>query len=140
MSILILNREDDLWLNTLLYGGMLHVAHIFGWKPAGTKRPTAYDEYDDDGNLIRIGIEDWDGNYHEDYLQEVTEEDAANLVAALDKAIAFLSWLRAIDPELVTSMVSDSSAWKHVLRFRSARSIGLLERFKDAVEGGFRIG
>jgi hypothetical protein len=62
---------------------MLILADRYGWETRGTKPP---DELAIDAGLWRANS-DWDGRYLPAYGQQVTEQDARDLAAALERAL-----------------------------------------------------
>jgi hypothetical protein len=67
----------------------LAVARAFGWEPQGTEAPDQV-TYNADGTTtpsFSMPPDQWDGNYVTNDWQFVTDSDAANLAAALDRAI-----------------------------------------------------
>lgn len=63
---------------------MLVLAERYGWEPCGTAPP---DELAIDAGLWRGEPWDWDGRYISAYGQHLTEEDASNFGAALERAL-----------------------------------------------------
>jgi hypothetical protein len=75
---------------------MLGLAHQYGWEPAGTEPPEWRETFrHPDGTPISEGLaeqfravaEDWDGGYSTNDYQVVTDEDAANIADALERAL-----------------------------------------------------
>jgi hypothetical protein len=137
------SRHDRMFIGSPEYCGLLSLAQMFGWRPAGTNAPVDFDqldERDESGNLIKAGAEECDGNYTEDLFQEVTEEDAKKLVEALERAIGFLQWLRAANPNEFRAVICNDAQWNAVLGFSSLSYIEIMREFISVVEGGFLIG
>jgi hypothetical protein len=63
---------------------MLVLAERYGWQSLGTAPP---DEDAVEAGLWRGKPSDWDGRYLPAYGQQVTEEDAKSLAAALERAL-----------------------------------------------------
>lgn len=66
---------------------ILGLAYEYGWKPQGTEAGQWYDE---NGKLIKQlspDPDEWDGDYFSNNFQLVTEEDAANIADALERAL-----------------------------------------------------
>ena len=62
---------------------VLQLAQEYGWQPAGTQAPTFA--------LVEgttETVEDWDGTYLSNSFQRVTDEDAANIAEALQRALS----------------------------------------------------
>ena len=68
----------DFFFNDSSWTKVLALAHIFGWKPAGTLSPV-----DEHGTLL---YDNWEGSYELFVHQRVSAEDAAHLADALDQA------------------------------------------------------
>lgn len=73
------------------FGPMLQLAEQHGWKPHGTLLPSLYDI--DTGEEIPSYEDDWSGFYLSNDGQIVTDEDAAALADALERALASSSEL-----------------------------------------------
>jgi hypothetical protein len=63
---------------------MLALAQIYGWQSQGTAPP---DELAIDAEMWKGDPSDWDGRYFPSYGQQVTEVDAKDLAAALERAL-----------------------------------------------------
>lgn len=57
--------------DVIAWAKVLELARQYGWEPAGTELPE----------------EDWNGGYDTNAFQRVTDEDAANIAAALERAL-----------------------------------------------------
>ena len=67
---------------------MLELAYEYGWKPAGTERGQWVDpETGELDEQMCPDPDEWDGNYFTNAFQWVTEEDAAHIADALEKAL-----------------------------------------------------
>lgn len=75
MGVDLISSHGDVSFNWSAWEHCLDVALAFGWQPAGTVAPTDFRG-------------DWDGTYFTNDLQEVTDEDARALGAALHRAVA----------------------------------------------------
>jgi hypothetical protein len=83
----------DFWFNIFSWGQVLELAQQYGWEPAGTEmQPT--EVLDADGNIDHeltdqfMAIrEDWDGNYVTNDWQHVSDDDAAHIADALERAL-----------------------------------------------------
>jgi hypothetical protein len=81
------------WLSWTGWEKLLKLAHEYGWKPAGTKPPRGI-VMKPDGSIdhemtamYSWSEEDWDGSYFSNNGQYVTDEDAANIADALERAL-----------------------------------------------------
>jgi len=63
---------------------VLTLAERYGWKPEGTAAP---DEMAIEAEIWKGDPAEWDGAYFPSYGQQVTESDAKNLAAALERAL-----------------------------------------------------
>jgi hypothetical protein len=75
---------------------VLELAYQYGWEPAGTELPE-YSFYNQDGTVnlgrtraYREDAKDWDGSYFGNEGQWVTEEDAARIADALERALTHI--------------------------------------------------
>lgn len=67
---------------------MLKVAYEYGWKPAGTEPGEWIDpETGELDKRLSPDPDEWDGNYFSNDCQWVTEEDAAHIADALERAL-----------------------------------------------------
>jgi len=85
MSIDLCREQGHMGFNIWNWSKILTLAQQYGWQPMGTKTPESIPE---------LGIEwkegEWekDPNYVTNDRQGVTSEDAANIAAALERALA----------------------------------------------------
>jgi hypothetical protein len=122
---------------------VLELAYEHGWEPAGTKAPE-FTFYAPDGVTVdevetrtwRQLYRDWNGSYFGNAFQVVSDEDAANIAEALE---------RALDD------VSDEGGGRHLLppaQHQAARRGELSQEDKDYLQefikfcraGAFSIG
>ena len=83
MSFDLLGRNESIRLPANTWRMMMELARTYGWQPAGTEAPAIRDEDDD---LVYDPL-DWSGSYTTAEYQNVTDEDAENLAAALEYAL-----------------------------------------------------
>jgi hypothetical protein len=77
------------------WGAALELAREHGWEPAATEPPEEFVVYAPDGVTVheeatqqeRKAWEGWDGSYLYNSRQVVTDEDAANIAASLERAL-----------------------------------------------------
>lgn len=79
--------------SNVAWGKVLELARQYGWEPAGTMAPPST-VHNADGTVdmeltqgYRKAYANWDGNYHINARQWVTDEDAANIADALERAL-----------------------------------------------------
>ncbi len=84
MSVDLFGKQGHMPFNNLGWSKMLELAERHGWQPKGTQPP------DMEGTQIVTNgssDDDWDGNYYTNDWQGVSPEDAANIAAALERAL-----------------------------------------------------
>jgi hypothetical protein len=76
--------SNDMWR------ALLVLANKYGWEPAGTKPPEPATPISGpvlvDVETLQRAQEEWDGSYLWNANQQVTDEDAANMADALERA------------------------------------------------------
>ena len=76
------------WFSVTSWRKVLELAHEYGWKPAGTEPCRWYDaETGELDEQMSPDPDEWDGTYFSNDLQYVTDEDAANIADALERAL-----------------------------------------------------
>jgi hypothetical protein len=95
MGMDLSGKDGDFHFNNTTWRMVLTLAIDHGWKPAGTEppEPTFFRE---DGTVdeemteaYRQAYEDWNAaNYYTNDFQLVTDEDAANIADALERALS----------------------------------------------------
>jgi len=66
---------------------ILELAYEYGWKPQGTEPGEWYDENGELDKQLSPNPDEWDGTYFSNDYQLVTDEDAANIADALQRAL-----------------------------------------------------
>jgi hypothetical protein len=67
---------------------MLELAHMYGWKPAGTEPGQWVDQSTGELNeQMSPDPDEWDGSYFTNDFQWVADEDAAHIADALEQAL-----------------------------------------------------
>ena len=92
------------------WGLALAVARHYGWKPAGIPKPAKWDDK-------KYGP--WEEEYCMNAGQEVTEEDAGALTAALDRAVAapdFVETVARTVDELNEAVAQHNPKWRDDLK------------------------
>src|SRR5215210_2459479 len=69
------------------YRDLLGLAYEYGWKPCGTEPGQWYDENGELNEQMSPDPEKWSGRYFSNDYQWVTDEDAANIADALERAL-----------------------------------------------------
>jgi hypothetical protein len=82
-----LGRGVDFYFNNRHWRHILLLAHRYGWRPAGTELDLYLTKIEGMMEQDRHPDEDWDGTYFSNDLQWVTDEDAANIAQALERAL-----------------------------------------------------
>src|SRR5215211_4100011 len=70
---------------------ILELAYEYGWKPQGTEPGQWYDENGELCKQLSPDPDTWSGTYFSNECQWVTEEDAANIADALQRALDDIS-------------------------------------------------
>jgi hypothetical protein len=110
----------------------LRVAHEFGWEPAGTKLTEASPDAQHEAFAEQAAA--WQGGYDSNDWQEVADEDAKAIAAALDRAIEARTKAPPAQEEDALFPVDDPVA-------RMEDENALLKRLADfARHGSFVIG
>ena len=95
MSVTLSHHGDHYYIQNLGWVNLLKLAYEYGWEPAGTELLLADVVYVN-GKVDYEATErfnaprkdyDWDGSYFGSDFQFVTDEDAANIADALERAI-----------------------------------------------------
>ena len=117
MSISLFGEQGHMDFNIWNWSKILTLAQQYGWQPMGTKTPESIPE---------LGIEwkegEWEKNpnYVTNDRQGVTSEDAANIAAALERALADI-------PD------HDAYQDKRVVNHGPADTASTFERFSDEI-------
>jgi hypothetical protein len=77
------NAHRDMRFTGAAWGALLHLAQQYGWEPAGTEAPTWSLNEEEAGQPWA----DWSGSYLCNDYQMVTDADAGQLAAALERAL-----------------------------------------------------
>jgi hypothetical protein len=86
MSMNLAGGKSSFRWNNRGWAWVLRLADSFGWEPAGTVQSGQI--LGENGEvLVDWDKEGWSGNYFSNECQEVTEEDAGELAAALERAL-----------------------------------------------------
>jgi len=83
----LIGQGESLSLSLEEWAQALQLAHLYGWKPAGTLQP----EPEDASSVEPALLDQWDGRYFDPLAQWVTDEDARRLGAALQAALPELA-------------------------------------------------
>ena len=87
MGYNLIGAHNDFRVGSGTWGRILRVALDHGWEPAGTLAPNI-GSHDENGEWVPDDIGSaWDGTYFFNNYQIVTEEDAAALANALERAL-----------------------------------------------------
>jgi hypothetical protein len=79
MGMDLKGKDSDFAFNLFAWGNTLRLACMYGWEPAGTRAPRKWG---------RKGKRPpWEGGYDTNDGQRVTDEDAAALADALERAL-----------------------------------------------------
>lgn len=87
MGMDLLGRGVYFRYNHWYWSQVLLLAYRYGWKPAGTKIDHFGKVDEEKWEQFRHLYEDWDGDYVSNECQWVTDEDAANIAQALERAL-----------------------------------------------------
>jgi hypothetical protein len=114
VDLFSLKNSQDTCFNWAAWRFLRNTAKDFGWEPMGTViNPEASMIVWEEDNLseiewlsIKKGMErvseSWEGNYDTNETQTVTDQDAANLLQALTRAVNNQAFIGSIDEEDVT--------------------------------------
>lgn len=80
---------------------ILKLAYEYGWQPQGTEAGQWYDENGELNRQLSPDPEEWDGTYFSNDFQWVTDEDAANIADALERALDDVPDVDAGEKEVV---------------------------------------
>ena len=86
MAVDLLGKQGHMLFNNHGWSKMLELAQQYGWQPKGTQPPLLEME-EKEVVTNGSGDDDWDGNYSTNDRQRVSPEDAANIAAALGRAL-----------------------------------------------------
>ncbi len=85
MGMDLCGRDGGIRFNNLTWSQILNLADRYGWQPMGTEAP-AWEVLGADPP-IHADYPDWDGTYFSNDGQFVTDRDASNIAAALERAL-----------------------------------------------------
>ena len=126
--------------NIFQWGKLLDLAERYGWTPAGTLAPDPDPVFDDPGSPPAP----WDGGYFWNDFQRVADADAANLAAAIERALPDIP-----DHDAMGHKTIDVGPFKGIDPAVSVSALelfsgGIKDRVKDFIaycrRGGFKIG
>src|SRR5919112_6036717 len=93
MGVDIGGAGGDRWFSWTAWENLLDLAHEYGWEPAGTE-PPQWIATNPDGSIdhemtamYSRSKENWDGSYFSNDGQYVTDEEAASIADALERAL-----------------------------------------------------
>lgn len=90
------NRDLMFVRSTRSFVYLLRLAHVFGWKPKGTKLDPEERSLEE--------VSQWDGNYFLNEAQIVEEDDAMAIAQALEKAVTFFREARNLNMQATSHM------------------------------------
>ena len=140
-------KHGDEFFNIDDWPVCLQIARRFGWDPEGTTDPLLLEAYDCDPGSVSALLAAWDGNYHYNEGQRVSDRDARALGEALLRAADAITgnevWLDDIEFQSSKVMkrfceLTASVVWPPRPTLKDL--VATLRRLADyAIIGGFRI-